>query len=979
MKHAVGMCAILLLIQLLPASAPRAGLHCLETENLRLIYLDGLHSSIAPHVARCFENSMRFHREFWDYKLPEKVTVFLHDISDHGNGAAKNIPRDLILVAIAPFNYTFETMPANERMNTIMNHELVHIYAMDRAAGIDKFYRHLFWGKPVPTADNPLSIIYDYMACPRRSAPRWYQEGIAVFLETWMAGGYGRAMGAYDEMVFRAMVHDNQRFYDPVGLEAEGTKIDFHVGVNSYLYGTRFFSYLALKYGPQRPIQWVSRTNQSKAYFVSQFKKTFGISLDEAWAEWIAWEKQYQRDNLDSIGQYPTTPFHDITTTAVGSVSRGFYDPSDRMLYVGVNYPGRIAHLASIDVDRGEIKSIRDVKGPALFYVCSTAFDSSTHSLFYTTDNYGWRDLCVVNIRTGAAKTLMKDGRIGDLTFNPVDRSLWGVRHFNGISTIVRIPHPYDEWNTIYPWPYGQDIYDIDISPDGRYLAGSLAGVSGRQRLIMMEVEQISGGDTTFTTLHDFGNCNPGGFVFSGNGRFLYGASYYTGVSNIFRYNIAADSMEALSNCNTGFFRPIPITEDSLIVFRYTGKGFVPAIIRGEPLEDINPIRYLGQTILEKHPVVSEWMAGSPADIDLDSAITSTGTYRALSSVRPVSAYPVVEGYKDYVAAGMRVDFSDFLALHTADITASYTPSRNLPDNERWHVKANYKTLGWLASFTYNGADFYDLFGPTKTSRKGYSLGLQYERNLLYDGPKTVDLGVGVTGYAGLERLPDYQNIAASYDEFVIGSVDLAFKNLRASLGAVDYEKGIRWEVSSSNTYVNGEHYPQVVGNLAWAIPLPLHHSSIWLRTSGGYAPGDWYEPFANFYFGGFGNNWVDHLAEKRYRKFYSFPGLELNEIGGTNFGKVGLEWSLPPLHFRRLGVPALYCSWVRLALFGGGIVTSVDDPEVRDRVVNAGAQLDIRMQLLSNLRLTLSGGYAVAAREDRRKSEEFMISLKVL
>ena len=31
--------------------------------------------------------------------------------------------------------------------------------------------------------------------------PRWYVEGAAVFMETWMAGGIGRAQSAYDEMV----------------------------------------------------------------------------------------------------------------------------------------------------------------------------------------------------------------------------------------------------------------------------------------------------------------------------------------------------------------------------------------------------------------------------------------------------------------------------------------------------------------------------------------------------------------------------------------------------------------------------------------------------------------------------------------------------------------------------------------------------------------------------------------------------------
>ena len=70
-----------------------------------------------------------------------------------------------------------------------------------------------------------------------------------------MAGGLGRAQGAYDEMVFRAMVRDDAHFYSPLGLEwPKASSVDFQVGVNAYLYGTRFMSYLALT--PTRRRRW---------------------------------------------------------------------------------------------------------------------------------------------------------------------------------------------------------------------------------------------------------------------------------------------------------------------------------------------------------------------------------------------------------------------------------------------------------------------------------------------------------------------------------------------------------------------------------------------------------------------------------------------------------------------------------------------------------------------------------------------------
>src|SRR5262249_57081281 len=124
-------------------------------------------------------------------------------------------------------------------------------------------------GRGGPSRDDPESILYYYLTAPRDAAPRWYHEGIAVFLETWMAGGQGRAQGAYDEMVFRSMVRDGSRFYDPLGLESEGTKTDFQVGALAYLYGARFMTYMAYQRSPEQLIEWASRCDGSKRYYAS--------------------------------------------------------------------------------------------------------------------------------------------------------------------------------------------------------------------------------------------------------------------------------------------------------------------------------------------------------------------------------------------------------------------------------------------------------------------------------------------------------------------------------------------------------------------------------------------------------------------------------------------------------------------------------------------------------------------------------------
>ena len=183
-----------------------------------------------------------------------------------------------------------------------MNHEMVHVATTDVWNPQDERWRRAFFGKPAPRQAHPESILYLYLSTPRVATPRWYTEGSAVFMETWMAGGLGRAQGAFDEMVFRAMVRDDAHFYSNLGLVAEGTRVDFLVGVNAYLYGTRFFSYLAMNYSPEQVIDWLSRPDDSRRYYASRFREVFGKALEESWDDWIAWEHDFQVANLPVPG-----------------------------------------------------------------------------------------------------------------------------------------------------------------------------------------------------------------------------------------------------------------------------------------------------------------------------------------------------------------------------------------------------------------------------------------------------------------------------------------------------------------------------------------------------------------------------------------------------------------------------------------------------------------------------------------------------
>jgi hypothetical protein len=90
-------------------------------------------------------------------------------------------------------------------------------------------------------------------------------------------------------------------------------------------------------------------------------------------------------------------------------------------------------------------------------------------------------------------------------------------------------------------------------------------------------------------------------------------------------------------------------------------------------------------------------------------------------------------------------------------------------------------------------------------------------------------------------------------------------------------------------------------------------------------------------------------------------------------------EWTLPPVRFKRVGFPALYCTWARPALFTSALVTNVSNNAVERHLFNAGGQIDFRLVIFSGLPSMFSLGYAGAFEQGRKTETEFMISLKIL
>lgn len=947
------------------------------SKDLNLIFIERGYSYIVPYTASTFDNAMSFHKKFWDYTPSEDVTILLNDFSDVGNGGTLVIPWNFISANIAPFEYTFDIMPANERLQWLMSHELAHVVMCDKASSTDKFYRSVLGGKTVPEQENPVTMIYSYLTTPRWYSPRWYHEGIAVFMETWMSGGMGRVLGGYDEMVFRTMVLDSSYFYRVVGLETEGTTIDFQVGVNSYLYGTRFVSYLANKYGVDKVREFFDRSNNSKRFYASQFENVFNIDVEDEWENWINFEKDFQNKNLELIRKNPVSNFKQITKTNLGSVSRPYYDKDTRSIIAALNYPKNLARICKINIDNGEISKITDVNSPNLYFVTNIAYDDSTKQVFFSENNSDWRNLNVCDINGNDREELIEYSRLGDLVINKNDHTLWGVQTNNGRTMIVYSEPPYKELKTVYGITFGTSIFDLDISADGKKLSCTMSKVSGEQELVYFNIDSLFMGSTNYTKVYEFEDNSASNFMFSPDGKYLIGTSYYTGVSNVYRINIETKALEILTNSESGYFRPLPISNDSLIVFRYTTEGLTPELMKITPLEDVNSINYLGQKVIEKNPIVESWMLPPPRELGKDEV--KEKKYGFVNEMRFASAYPIVQGYKDFAAFGYQIKFMDPIGISALNMSVLYSPNKLIDKKERIHAFASYKYWDWTFSGSYNRTDFYDLFGPTKTSRAGYEYSIKYNHIFNAFRPYSFDYSIKLAGYGDLETIPGYQNVAASYSKLYSGLINISYSKLRKSIGAIEPEQGYALNLYGQDYYVNKKQFPKVYTTLDFGTLLPFKNSSLWLRTAAGHSFGITGNPFDNFYFGGFGNNYVDYQNVQRYREFESFPGLEINEVGSKNFAKGTLEFNLSPIRFRKFGFLSFYTTYMRLSIFGMALSTNIDEKSLNRNLFNYGAQVDFELVLFSLLKSNLSFGYARAHEKSFTPKDEFMISLKLL
>jgi WD40-like Beta Propeller Repeat len=753
-----------------------------ESEHFKIIYQE-YYSDLIPHLLRSAENSLATLKQIFDYEPKNKILIIAYDFYDYGFGSTTTIPQDVIRLEIEPFEPGYENIPYNDRFQWVISHELVHVLVDDNASSIEKTFRSIF-GKVEPEQNQPLTVLYSLLTNYNRYTPRWHQEAIAVFMETWLSGGYGRILGNFDEMYFRTLVLNKIKFSSDLKLDAMDSQNSFLLESIFYLYGARFAAYLAVKYGPDKLIDWFkTKSNECYASYVARFKDDFGIDFNEAWNNFIETEKKFQNSNITKVEENKLTALDVLNDKPMGWVTKPYYYKNS--ILFGYDKPGKLASVTKLNLKSHHYKYISTLPTPSLLQVASTAFDDSLGYFFYTTNNSQfYRDIWVMDIKSGDKKELFKDARAGDLTVSPVTHELWGMEHSGGKMFLVYSPLPYNELIPLVTFSPGDNVYELSVSPFGKYLAAVLHRKDGEQSIILASCAGLKEGKGfQFQTLYTKGS--PEDPSWSSDGKYIFWSAYTNGVSNIYKYDVKSSSVEPITNVVSGLFKPIYLNEDSLFVFKFTTNGFVPVIIPNKQAEGLAAIDYYGEKIVDQNPKITSWALGPADEKEADLKIDSTD-YSGIGNLHLNTIIPEVTGFQSQKVLGIYAHIADPLLFNDLTLEFGVSPFDRKPGEPLYHFKGKYEyKKKYEVALDYNAPDFYDLFNNRKRGMIGTKLTLADTYYWIYDNPLKVQQKTEVDYYTGIKSLND-NLVQVSQSDFIVAQTNLNSKDLRRSIGSVE-------------------------------------------------------------------------------------------------------------------------------------------------------------------------------------------------
>lgn len=840
-----------------------------------------------------------------------KVNIVINDATDGSNGSATSFPRSQIIINARPPVDQTSLENYDDWISLVLQHEMTHIFHLDRSRGWWALGQHIFGRNPV--------------LFPNYYLPSWFTEGLAVYYESRYTTG-GRLEGTYQYDLARAAV-----------LDAEIPRIDelslitsrFPYGQSAYTYGAFLVDEMA-RHGPPGSVRaFIERTSSQSIPFLldRNAKRTFGQTFSAGYRTW-----------RDSVTKVETSAMGKTMQAAlpVGIVSilpgggRSAYDArwldDSTVVYVGDNGREAVGLYRvrrtgkPVRIDRRGAFDVNDPIAGGNIVFAQLDFIDRLHTP---------SDLYVYDKHRGLTRRLTYDARLSAPDCN-AHGMIVAVQTAPGTTRLVTLPvstTPAIQSQNIMPLM----MFALDTqwaaprwSPDGTRIAAMRLSF-GTNDIMLLDTHGV-----IQKTIHSEHNVIRA-LAWGPDGRTLFYVSDVSGSPQVYAIDVTQDQATpvAVMQWPSGVYSlDARGTSDGKVQLATTilrGDGFHVAVATTQPNQRTDSVR--------AHPIQS------PSLVDTFTPVTAatqpSAPYSPWRSLLPAFWSPLFSNGPAYGSQiGAVTSGHDIIGRHSylaqalvntrnghIDTYFDYAYSRFLPATLELQAEQS-----WSYSGIYQQNSNAPIGRLDKVTRT-YSAHVTFSRPRLYTNSALI-LGAELEQY-GYETDPDTLRDALlsffqknhNYPSVLMG---LQFSNVQRPTLSVSNEDGVSLSVTGRQRWsadADGSSVPSVVGiaSAFKSLNFPgFAHHVLALRVAAGATT---YRSPSVYSIGGVSGGSIEVVPGitigDQARTFpvrgYA-PGTEQGDVAISGSAEYRIPLTLPS---RSLGLLPLFLDKTSLSLFG--------------------------------------------------------------